>query len=128
MIYLALIFAALAGACNAVMDRSEEGRTFRWKFDPLYWHKNRSWVLKWKRGPDGKVLQGEAFPGSSTFFVAFTGDRWHLFKFLMLTFWSLSITLYALDPLQPSQWWLVLIGARAGFGVGFTPTYRWIVK
>ncbi len=76
LIILSVVFSVLSGLFKAVCDTSEEGvLKFRNSF---FWIKDLSWKNKWKN-QDRK--QGEAFWGSSSWFVSFT-DGWHLFGML----------------------------------------------
>ena len=81
LIILSVVFSILSGICKAVMDLSEEGVI---KWNPLFWHKHKSSVNKWK---NGDKAQGERFFGSSRWFVLFT-DAWHLFGVLFRAFYA----------------------------------------
>lgn len=96
---LSILFIALAGICNAVMD------IIQFKFSISIFNKytdlkqwadpKLSWRNKWKNG-DPK--QGENFPGSSTMFV-WTTDLWHFAQSFMITFFCLAIVFY--EPFWP---------------------------
>ena len=73
---ISILSAILSGLFKAVMDNSEEG-VLKFK-NSFFWIKDLSWRNKWKN-QDRK--QGEAFWGSSRWFVLFT-DAWHLFGLL----------------------------------------------
>lgn len=81
LIILSVVFSVVAGISKAIMDTSEEGVI---KWNPLFWHKNKSWQNKWKNGDKS---QGEKFFGSSRWFVLFT-DAWHLFGALFRAFYA----------------------------------------
>ena len=66
LIILSVVFSVIAGISKAIMDKSEEGVI---KWNPLFWHKHKSSVNKWK---NGDKAQGERFFGSSRWFVLFT--------------------------------------------------------
>lgn len=81
LIILSVVFSVVAGISKAIMDTSEEGVI---KWNPLFWHKHKSSVNKWK---NGDKAQGERFFGSSRWFVLFT-DAWHLFGVLFRAFYA----------------------------------------
>ena len=81
LIILSVVFSVIAGISKAIMDTSEEGVI---KWNPLFWHKHKSSVNKWK---NGDKAQGERFWGSSRWFVAQT-DAWHLFGVLFRAFYA----------------------------------------
>jgi len=81
LIILSVVFSVIAGISKAIMDTSEEGVI---KWNPLFWHKHKSSVNKWK---NGDKAQGERFFGSSRWFVLFT-DAWHLFGVLFRAFYA----------------------------------------
>ena len=81
LIILSVVFSVVAGISKAIMDTSEEGVI---KWNPLFWHKHKSSVNKWK---NGDKAQGERFFGSSRWFVAQT-DAWHLFGVLFRAFYA----------------------------------------
>ena len=81
LIILSVVFSVIAGISKAIMDTSEEGVI---KWNPLFWHKHKSAVNKWK---NGDKAQGERFFGSSRWFVLFT-DAWHLFGVLFRAFYA----------------------------------------
>lgn len=87
--------------------------------NPLWWDPMKSWKNKWKsplQPPTKKWYyfgflpeNEEKFPFSSTILVFLT-DAWHLAKFLMLIFISLSIVLYnpIISPMV--DWFIYYIG------------------
>ena len=81
LIILSVVFSVIAGISKAIMDTSEEGLI---KWNPLFWHKHKSSVNKWK---NGDKAQGERHFGSSRWFVLFT-DAWHLFGVLFRAFYA----------------------------------------
>jgi len=76
LIILSIVLSILSGFFKAICDTSEEG-VLKFK-NTFFWIKDLSWRNKWKN-QDRK--QGEAFWGSSRWFVSFT-DGWHLFGML----------------------------------------------
>lgn len=91
---LSILFLALAGMCNAVMDKIN----FHWdecifKGSKLDWWANPevSYKNKWKNNSNS--FDGEKFPGSSTVFVWVT-DLWHFAQSFMITFFVLSTLFY----------------------------------
>lgn len=76
LIILSIVLSILSGFFKAICDTSEEG-VLKFK-NTFFWIKDLSWRNKWKN-QDRK--QGEAFWGSSRWFVSFT-DGWHLFGLL----------------------------------------------
>ncbi len=77
-IVLAILFFALAGVCNGVMDTLQFhfGSSIFTGKKALFWDPKISWRNKYK---NGDPQQGPRFIGSTTIFVALT-DGWHLFK------------------------------------------------
>tara|TARA_B100000927_G_scaffold51349_1_gene38182 strand:- start:3919 stop:4317 length:399 start_codon:yes stop_codon:yes gene_type:complete len=91
---LSILFLAIAGMCNAIMDKIN----FHWdscvfKGSKLDWWANPaiSYRNKWKNNSDSS--DGERFPGSSTIFVWVT-DLWHFAQSFMITFFILGILFY----------------------------------
>ena len=91
---LSILFLALAGMCNAIMDKIN----FHWddsifKGSKLEWWANPdvSYKNKWKNNSNS--LDGEKFPGSSTVFVWVT-DLWHFAQSFMITFFVLGALFY----------------------------------
>ena len=91
---LSILFLALAGMCNAIMDKIN----FHWddsifKGSKLEWWANPdvSYKNKWKNNSNS--LGGEKFPGSSTVFVWVT-DLWHFAQSFMITFFVLGTLFY----------------------------------
>jgi hypothetical protein len=123
-----VIMLILASASNAAMDTlqsrfggsvfAKEPRYRQWLDPSVSWHN------KWKHG-DPKL--GEAFPFSSTAFVAAT-DGWHFFK--ALTIFCLLVALIA--PLRQLYQWslgtcvLVYVGLDLLRGIVFEVFYRWL--
>lgn len=87
---LSILFLALAGVCNAIMDKINfhwddsifKGSKLEWWANPEISYKN-----KWKNHSND--ADGEKFPGSSTIFV-WTTDLWHFAQSFMITFFILS--------------------------------------
>jgi hypothetical protein len=91
---LSVLFLALAGMCNAVMDKI----VFHWddsvfKGSKLDWWANPevSYKNKWKNNSNSSG--GEKFPGSSTVFVWVT-DLWHFAQSFMISFFVLAALFY----------------------------------
>lgn len=91
---LSILFLALAGMCNAIMDKIN----FHWdesifKGSKLDWWANPevSYKNKWKNNSNS--TDGEKFPGSSTVFVWVT-DLWHFAQSFMITFFVLAVLFY----------------------------------
>lgn len=91
---LSILFLALAGMCNAVMDKI----VFHWddsifKGSKLDWWANPevSYKNKWKNNSNSSG--GEKFPGSSTVFVWVT-DLWHFAQSFMISFFVLAALFY----------------------------------
>ena len=91
---LSVLFLALAGMCNAIMDKIN----FHWdesifKDSKLDWWANPevSYKNKWKNNSNS--FDGEKFPGSSTVFVWVT-DLWHFAQSFMITFFVLAALFY----------------------------------
>lgn len=107
-----ILFIALAGICNAVMDTlAHHFYTSIFndlKFNPQFWNPLISWENKYSKW----------LP------VAFT-DAWHLFKSGMLTFLSIAITINFTLALTHSGWDLFInfIIIRIVFGLMFDLFY-----
>lgn len=91
---LSVIFFALAGMCNAIMDKVN----FHWDESIFKGSKYEQWANpavsyknKWKNHSNS--LDGEKFPGSSTIFV-WTTDLWHFAQSFMITFFVLGALFY----------------------------------
>ena len=91
---LSVIFFALAGMCNAIMDKVN----FHWDESIFKGSKYEQWANpavsyknKWKNHSNS--LDGERFPGSSTIFV-WTTDLWHFAQSFMITFFVLGALFY----------------------------------
>ena len=126
---IALIFIALAGFAEAVMDITQfhfDRSIFSNKDKYLneYWNPQDSWKNKWKNF-DPKL--GEKFKGSSTLFV-FTTDAWHFFKFVRTSLLFIGLPLLLWNHTE----WISLLGlaalARVVFGITFTLGFDKIFK
>jgi hypothetical protein len=113
---LSYIFLFLAGASNGVKDLidyhfydSKFGRHNMHDF----WHPVVASTNKWK---DGKKESGEAFWGSSRWFVVFTEGK-KIFKWFMIKFILLAVVAH-----NELQWWDLL--APLGWYAGFWITYE----
>ena len=77
---ISLLFIAIAAACNAVMDRTENAPAFNKSvfnhFDVKFWLKEVSWQYAPK-------------------FFGWRYDCWHVAKSLMVVFCVLSIIIYS---------------------------------
>ena len=127
---LSLILTFLAGAANALMDLSSEGR-----FNNKSLNKNEGSKNKWKQPQEpGKKMWYhiskprfvEKSPYSSTMLVLFT-DFWHKCKSAMLTLVFMSVVLY--QPIVKFDFVLLEILVnflllRLSFGFGFEPFYK----
>lgn len=108
---ISILFFALAGICNAVMDKVNfhwdksifKGSKIEWWANPAISYKN-----KWKNNNNSE--DGEKFPGSSTVFVWIT-DLWHFAQSFMITFFILGGLLYGdgLTSMFESSWVNVII-------------------
>lgn len=93
--YLFAVALVLSGMAKAVMDASSEGAL---PWNPEFWDKNKSWKRKWK---NGDPAQGEAFWGSSRWFV-FVTDGWHLSQFFCFN--ALLALPFLYQPLMAPVW------------------------
>lgn len=81
-ILLILLLSIIAGISKTIVDLCSESAFYKSKlvtkfnFNPKYWHRSEASGNKWKNGDKS---QGEAYWGSSRWFVMFT-DGWHLFN------------------------------------------------
>jgi hypothetical protein len=108
---ISILFFALAGICNAVMDKVNfhwdksifKGSKIEWWANPAISYKN-----KWKNNNNSE--DGEKFPGSSTVFVWIT-DLWHFAQSFMITFFILGGLLYGdgLTSMFESSWVNIII-------------------
>ena len=95
------------------MDRSSEDN-FPF-FDVLWANKTTGAACKWK---NGLRANGEAFWGSSRWFVLFT-DFWHLSQAIFLLLMFLAIVLYS----PVINWWADFLIMRLIFGAVFELFY-----
>lgn len=107
LLITSLTAAILAGTCKMIADISTMSNAektvlfVKFKLNPKWWKKSASANNKWKNGDKS---QGEAFWGSSRWFVIFT-DAWHLFEFLydvLLVFSTICICI-SLQPINTLQ-------------------------
>lgn len=82
--------------------------------------KSEGWKNKWK---NGDRAQGERFPGSSTFFVAYT-DGWHLSQMFFL---ETLFVIIALNQSVTAPIW-AFIATRGIFGVAFELTHSKLLR
>jgi hypothetical protein len=95
--FIYLIFVFFAGASNAVMDKLQfhfHKSIFSNKFfDEHFWNPIISWKNKYKeRGDTWIVNLIEKMDNNGLVFLT---DGWHLFQFIMLTFFTLAIIGYS---------------------------------
>lgn len=123
---ITLIFVAISGASEAVMDKVQfhyDKSIFAYnpvRYYKLFWDPRLSWENKWTDSSG----RHEKFPGSSTIFVFLT-DAWHLFKFIKNTsiFISLFFGAMAASLLLSNVFISILIAtlsARIIYGLTFT--------
>lgn len=88
-----------------------------------YWNPDSSWYNKWA---NGDPEQGEAFPGSSTFFV-WTTDGYHLFRTISKTSLVSGICFgTVINVYDNKKWWIYLtdfVIYSAAYSAGFHLTY-----
>lgn len=123
-VFLAAVFDAFSDNC---LSESEFNNSILHIFrgNKNYFLRELSWKNKWK---NGKKELGEAFLGSSTFFVWLT-DGWHLLKFLRNRFYQLAICLLLTNYLSLSIINAIFCYLMIGivYGVSFEFFYkRWI--
>lgn len=111
-----ILFFACAAACNAVMDTLQ----FRYKksifskWNEQFWNGAVSWKNKYKDYDNGD--ERAKFPFAKTALVGLT-DGWHLFQFLMFTFFTMAAVPFTL----PFLIWLgYTLGLRLTIGLVFT--------
>lgn len=97
MIWLSLIFLALAGVCKGFLDViADKGiKTEQWRNKYDFTKKRNHW---WYFGLH-KPAHPEKFPFSSTALVFLT-DNWHRAQFFMLRFIYLSIAVLGFNTLM----------------------------
>jgi hypothetical protein len=119
MIWLSILFLALAGVCkgflDAISDCGTKSSEWRNKYD--FKRKRNHW---WYFGLY-KPVYSEKFPFSTTLLVSFT-DKWHRAQFFMLRFIYLAIAV-----LMAKTFFLVILLAFVIFpvvmGLPFQITY-----
>jgi len=128
---ISILLLVVAAFSKAVMDRSSEGDL---QFSPRnYWIKNLGSSRKWKWSPSGVVdpstgieeyiIEGEAFPGSSTIF-AFLTDGWHLAQFVFLACVFTLIVTYQIHYSTIIDFVIL----RVVFGIAFEGFYRMLKR
>jgi hypothetical protein len=96
--FIFLIFVFFAGVSNAVMDTLADhyGQSIFFNnklFSKEFWDKNLSWKNKYKERGDSKIANLiEKLDNNGLVFLT---DGWHLFQFIMLTFFTLAIISYS---------------------------------
>lgn len=130
LIFTFIILAAFFDAlCDSCISESEFDRSLLRVFGArkTYFVRELSWQNKWK---NGKKELGEAFWGSSTFFVWLT-DGWHLLKFLRNRFYQVPITIF-LCSFLPLSFFITYLIIGIVYGLFFEITYskllQWIYK
>lgn len=125
------LFVALAGASNGVMDTLQFHYTqsvFAETTHQEYWNPQISWKNKYKDYDNGN--REAAFPLSKTALV-FATDGWHMFQFLMLSFFTLAIVAgLTMQGLLEVKWWIILIDfivLKLVFSSGFHLMYSWVL-
>ncbi len=125
--FFSVAMLACAAASNAVMDtlsfRYEKSVFAAVGMDQVWFNPKLSWRNKWK---GGDPASGEAYPGSSTVFVAFT-DAWHTFKSLTI-FFVIAAVIAPFTAVFSMKWPLgiaVLIGLKILYGVIFESLFSW---
>lgn len=110
-IMLSLFVAAfLKSQMDLITHKYDQSIPSRYGWNYLFWNPLYSWRNKWK---SGTPQSGEAFWGSSTFFVFLT-DGWHLTQFVFNRFWQLGITLALVAHLEWGFWRFLLVYAIIG--------------
>lgn len=108
-----IILILICAVSNAIMDLSSEDR-----FSKEWMNKSTGWKNKWYLGNPN---MGEAFPFSSTIFVAFT-DLWHFSQLIFHTSWQLAIAI------QFEKWVWVFIMMKIIFSIAFEIVYLLLKK
>ncbi len=120
-----LILLLLSGVSNAIKDTVDHHypiSIFK-NFNPKFWSRELSWRNKYK---DGDPLQGEAFWGSTTYFVVLT-DAWHLFDAIEALSWQLVVSFWTCLALGISCWWipLLVLGIKLVYNSAFHFPYTY---
>jgi hypothetical protein len=133
---ISLILIIIAGALNAIMDRTDftfSSSIFK-NLNPYFWNVRQSWKNQWEQPlqPSTKYWYyfglykpryQEKYPFSSTFLV-WTTDAWHLAKTLMLGLIMCSIVFY--KPIFGEIFDIFIF--YCGFTISFTYFYEYILK
>lgn len=120
---LSLLFVALAGMLNAIMDlcgKFDQSIFSKISFMRSFMDTTASWKNKYKNGDKS---QGSRFFLSTKAFVFLT-DMWHLCKTLMLLFLSLAIVFYV--PIL--TWYIDALIFWILFGTAFTVFYDYLFR
>ncbi len=99
-----LLLAVMANATMDTLAYRYHRSVFTLLGNAQWFDPSLSWKNKWKNGDPSK---GNAFPGSSTVFVAAT-DAWHFAKSLCIA--SLLMALLAPFTLHLKQPWWIWVG------------------
>lgn len=95
--------------------------------DPDYWDPDRSYGNKWE---DGKIENGPAFFGSSTF-LAWTTDGKHLLSTIRTVSTIAAVVWVSIGPGPARRWWTYLVDAviyTTAYQLGFHLSYSLIYK
>lgn len=125
---LSLIFIAISGASEAVMDKIqfhfEKSIFSKSKYNSLFWNPSISWKNKYE---SIETLKPK-FWGSTTYFVFLT-DAWHLFKFFKNTFIFVAISLAFLISCNSINYAILyFIIGRSIYGASFSLMFYKILK
>ncbi|WP_116126928.1 hypothetical protein [Lewinella sp. IMCC34183] len=115
---LLLLFVAhgLKGVADTLQFHYDDSPYARFG-DAAFWDPDQSWKAKYARDESGELLRPlrEAFPGSSTVFVAVT-DAWHLSQSLQYACIRAAVCV-VLVPLMGWRGWEAYVGVFAGLWV-----------
>lgn len=128
MLWLLLALGLLAGIFRAVHDplthSPQANRITRWAWglDSRFWRHFFDPAFSWRnKYKGGEEANGPAFPGSTTWLVAFT-DAWHLSN--LLAWLAADAAVLVLAWAGPHRW--AAVGYVAARRLIFEPVYRWL--
>lgn len=133
VIVILIVCLLLMAVINSQMDACSSEEEYKMSIpnllglDKTFWCKPLSYGRKWKIG---KKEQGEAFWGSSTFFVWLT-DGWHLLKFIfnrINQFLILFLFFYAFDLKNILLFLLIYFAIGFFYGLTFEYIYSKFYK
>lgn len=121
---ISFILIALSAICCAVMDVTQfhySTSVFTKFNNPTYWNGSVSWLNKYVDRDDKKGFR-KCFFGLLNY-PAFLTDAWHLFKSLMIVFFSFAIVMYSVTFNKLIDFFII----GAIWNIIFIMFYNWLL-